>query len=73
MQIDPVTFEVLGHRLWSINEEAAAALRNVSGSSVVTEVNDFNTALMNADGDELLIGSSMLVLGTPGQIVKGVL
>ncbi len=73
MQLDPITFEVLRHRLWSINEEAGATLRNVSGSSVVTEINDFNTALMGPQGDEVIIGSYMLVLGTPGQIAKRVL
>ena len=33
--IDPITFEVLRHRLSTIVEEGAAVLRNVSGSPSV--------------------------------------
>lgn len=55
-RLDPVTFEVLRHRLWAINDEGAATLRRVSGSPVATEILDFNTSIMNARGDSVLIG-----------------
>lgn len=56
-RLDPFTFEVLRHRIWAINDEAAASLCNISGSPVATEIRDFNTALMNARGDAFIIGS----------------
>jgi len=54
--IDPVTFEVLRHRLWAINDEAGATIRRISGSPVATEAYDFNTGLLTAGGDMLLVG-----------------
>ncbi len=35
--IDPITFEVIRHKLEAITEEQAITLKNVSGSPVVTE------------------------------------
>jgi N-methylhydantoinase B len=60
--VDPITFEVLRHRLWAINDEAAATLRRVSGSPVATEICDFNTSLMTADGDAFIVGVYMGIL-----------
>ncbi|MBI2848974.1 MAG: hydantoinase B/oxoprolinase family protein [Chloroflexi bacterium] len=54
--LDPVTFEVLRHRLWAINDESATALRITSGSTVANEVRDMNTTLLNAEGEALLMG-----------------
>ncbi|MDP2937608.1 MAG: hydantoinase B/oxoprolinase family protein [Dehalococcoidia bacterium] len=54
--IDPITFEVLRHRLWAINDEAGATIRRISGSPVATEAYDFNTGLLTADGEMLLVG-----------------
>ena len=47
-RVDPVTFEILRHRLWSINEEAGHTLERVSGSLIASEVHDMNTSIMNA-------------------------
>ena len=60
-RVDPVTFEIVRHRLWSINEEAAHTLERVSGSLIASEVHDMNTSLMNAVGDSLVIAPYMLV------------
>ena len=54
--LDPVTFEVLRHRIWSINDESAVTLKRISGSPVATEVNDFNTSILNAAGDAVVVG-----------------
>lgn len=56
-KLDPITFEILRNRLWAINDEGAATLRLISGSPVVTEVNDYNTALMKPDGEVFIIGA----------------
>jgi N-methylhydantoinase B len=50
LALDPVTFEILRHKLESINEEQAIALKDVSVSPIVTAASDFNNALYTADG-----------------------
>lgn len=57
--IDPITFEVLRHRLATIVEEGAAVLRNVSGSPSVAQSNDCNVALLTADGEGVIIGRTI--------------
>jgi N-methylhydantoinase B len=61
MRVDPITFEILRHRLWSINEEAANTLERVSGSLIASEVHDMNASIMTASGDSLVIAPYMLV------------
>jgi N-methylhydantoinase B len=58
--VDPITFEIIRHRLDSINEEAAATLRQVSGSQVAVEANDLNTAITMADGTVVACGLYVL-------------
>ncbi|MQA02385.1 MAG: hydantoinase B/oxoprolinase family protein [Streptosporangiales bacterium] len=47
---DPVTLEVLRMRLDSIVEEMGSAMIRSSGSPVITESGDFNTALFDPEG-----------------------
>ncbi|OZF42605.1 hydantoinase B/oxoprolinase family protein [Rhodococcus sp. 14-2470-1a] len=47
---DPVTLEVVRMRLDSIVEEMSIAMIRSSGSPVITEAGDFNTALFTPDG-----------------------
>ena len=47
--LDPLTYEVIRHRLWSVTEEMGEALKRMSGSPIVTDANDFDFAI----GDEL--------------------
>jgi N-methylhydantoinase B len=54
--IDPITFEVLRHRLATIVDEGAAVLRNISGSPSVAQSNDCNVALLTAEGEGVIIG-----------------
>jgi N-methylhydantoinase B len=56
MQIDPVTFEVIRHRLWAINDEQAMIAARVSGSPVVYEAYDFNAALLTPEGEGIVAG-----------------
>jgi len=71
---DPVRFEVLRHRLWSIAAEAASAIKNISGSPIATEVHDFNTCIMTPQGDSVVMGPyvASLAIGQ-GLIVKTIL
>lgn len=55
-RLDPVTFEVLRHRLWEINDEMGLTVGRVSGSTAVYEAGDFNTAILTADGRGLYAG-----------------
>jgi N-methylhydantoinase B len=50
LALDPVTFEIIRHKLEAINEEQAIALKEVSVSPIVTAASDFNNALYTADG-----------------------
>ena len=59
-RVDPVTFEVLRHRLAMIVDEAAQVLKEVSGSPVAAEVGDCNAALMDAEGNSIVVGPLLL-------------
>lgn len=50
LAVDPITFEIIRHKLESINEEQALALKEVSVSPIVAGAGDFNNALFTADG-----------------------
>jgi N-methylhydantoinase B len=59
-ELDPITYEVLRHRLWQINDEQRLAISRVSGSAVATDANDFNVAIGNEYGDIVTVGSGIL-------------
>lgn len=72
--LDPVTFEILRHRLWQIADEMGVNLRRVSGSPVVTDASDFMCALYRADGDVVILGSGALMhVSTTSMVCKRVL
>ncbi|MFB8370999.1 hydantoinase B/oxoprolinase family protein [Pseudarthrobacter sp. NPDC055928] len=54
--VDPLTYEVIRHRLWSITDEMGDTLKRMSGSIVVTEANDFDFAICDELGQEVQIG-----------------
>jgi N-methylhydantoinase B len=54
--IDPVTYEVVRHRLLAIVAQQSAVLKNVSGSPLVTEANDCNTGIYLPDGQIAAMG-----------------
>jgi N-methylhydantoinase B len=58
--IDPITFEVIRHKLWSINEEGSATMIHVSGSPVV-HATDYNFGIYAADGEMAVVGVYLLV------------
>ncbi|SRR5579875_2889599 len=55
-KLDPLTYEVIRHRLWAITEEMGEAIKRMSGSVVVTDCNDFDCAVMDELGDEVQVG-----------------
>jgi N-methylhydantoinase B len=58
--IDPVTFEVIRHRLLGITDEQAARLTTISGSKHVTEMSDYNVGLYLHDGSVATMGRTVL-------------
>lgn len=61
--LDPLTYEVVRHRLWSITDEMGEALKRMSGSPIVTDANDFDFAISDEVGQEVQVGlyNTMLV------------
>jgi N-methylhydantoinase B len=60
MEVDPVTFEIVRHKLEAINEEQAIALKDVSVSPIVTAASDFNNALYTAAGQIACMGPQVV-------------
>jgi N-methylhydantoinase B len=59
LDFDPVTYQVLRNRFWSINLDHSDTIRRVSGSPVIVYMDDFNTALLTETGDLLMAGPSI--------------
>lgn len=55
-KVDPVTFEVLRHRLWAINDEQGAMAARISGSPAIYEAFDFNIGILTAAGKGVFTG-----------------
>lgn len=54
--VDPVTYEVLRHNLWHVNEEHGLTIANVSGSPVAVYAHDFNPCLLTETGEFVYFG-----------------
>jgi N-methylhydantoinase B len=59
-KIDPVTFEIVRHKLYRVTEESAIALENVSGTPATAEGHDMMTAVFDVNGDLLTVGVGFL-------------
>jgi N-methylhydantoinase B len=74
VELDPITFEVIRHRLWAINDDQARMAARLSGSFIVYEGYDFNAALVTADGRGLYCGVYILQHGaTIDEFVRQIL
>ncbi|MGS2619719.1 hydantoinase B/oxoprolinase family protein [Micromonospora sp. LZ34] len=74
VDVDPITFEVVRHRLESINTEQAVALKAVSGSPIVSEADDYNVGLYRADGQLVAMGRTVIYhASSMSEMVKHVL
>jgi N-methylhydantoinase B len=63
--IDPITFEVIRHKLMAITEEQRITFQSISGSPVVTEASDYYTGLFRADGTIVTMGYKVATQGGP--------
>ena len=57
--IDPITFEVIRHALWHVNEEHGATIQRVSGSPVAMYALDLNPSILTEDGEFVYFGPYM--------------
>ena len=60
--IDPITLQVLRHRLQAINDEQIQVTVRTSGSPTVYEAFDVNSSLLTPAGESLCVGNYVLVL-----------
>lgn len=58
--IDPITFEIVRHRLFRVVEEAVITLKHVSGSATTNEGHDLMVSLYTAEGRLLMGGVGFL-------------
>lgn len=58
--VDRVTFEILKHRLWQINEEQGTTIKRASGSPIASEAQDFNVGMANAAGQLVCCGMFLI-------------
>lgn len=71
---DPITFEVVRHKLQAITEEQGITLQRVSGSPVVTDATDFNNGLYLVDGSIVNMGPQVLFhTGTMTHVIKSII
>jgi N-methylhydantoinase B len=62
--VDPVTFEVIRHRLWAINDDQARMAARLASTPIVYDGYDFNAALVTADGRGLVTGVYIMQHGS---------
>lgn len=57
--IDPVTYEVVRHNLWNINEEHGVTIQRLSGSPVAIYAIDLNPSILTEDAEFVYFGPYM--------------
>jgi len=57
--LDPVTYEVVRHNLWNINEEHGATIQRISGSPVAMYALDLNPTILTEDAEFVYFGPYM--------------
>ncbi|MFC5993610.1 hydantoinase B/oxoprolinase family protein [Pseudonocardia hispaniensis] len=63
-EVDPLTYEVVRHRLVAITDDMGDAVKRMSGSVVVTDCNDFGTGIMDEVGETVQVGLYNTQLGS---------
>ena len=57
--VDPITFEILSHRIYQISREMGSTLERVGGTVNTTQMHDYMPSLNLANGDVLSAGDAM--------------
>src|SRR5712672_1200614 len=58
-KIDPITYEVIRHSLWHVNEEHGATIQRLSGSPVAMYALDLNPSILTEDAEFVYFGPYM--------------
>ncbi|MEZ5649573.1 MAG: hydantoinase B/oxoprolinase family protein [Burkholderiaceae bacterium] len=58
-RVDPITFEVVRHSLWNVNEEHGATIQRLSGSPVAMYALDLNPSILTENGEFVFFGPYM--------------
>ena len=61
-KIDPITYEVVRHNLWNINEELGMTIQRISGSPVAMYAFDLNSSIFTEDGEFIYYGPYQLYM-----------
>lgn len=61
-KIDPITYEVIRHNLWNINEELGMTIQRISGSPVAMYAFDLNSSIFTEDGEFVYYGPYQLYM-----------
>jgi N-methylhydantoinase B len=69
--VDPITYEVVRHRLLAVVAQQSAVLKNVSGSPLVFEANDCNTGVYLPDGQIAAMGPHIVFHSGSMELVVG--
>jgi N-methylhydantoinase B len=67
--LDPITYEVLRHRLWTINQDHGGTIENVSGSPVAYYGGDFQPAILKEDGEVVFNGPYVQLFSPVAELV----
>jgi N-methylhydantoinase B len=59
VDLDPITYEVIRHSLWHVNEEHGATIQRASGSPVAIYALDLNPSILTEDGEFVYFGPYM--------------
>ena len=65
--LDPITYEVIRHRLWMINMAHGETITRVSGSPMLVGL-DFNMSILTEDAELLLSAPYVQYLNTPAPL-----
>jgi N-methylhydantoinase B len=65
-EINPITYEVIRHNLWTINQEHGQTLSRLSGSPTACVAHDFNPAVCTELGEEVFFGPYIQHLAAGG-------
>ncbi len=57
--VDPITYEVIRHNLWHVNEEHGATIQRISGSPVAMYALDLNPSILTEDAEFVYFGPYM--------------
>jgi N-methylhydantoinase B len=61
-KVDPITYEVVRHHLWTINEELGMTIQRISGSPVAMYAFDLNSSIFTENGEFIYYGPYQLYM-----------